>query len=230
MGNARNEYGELNKFFKWAYRTRAKAARMLYEGKMESPEKMFLTFTSHDPVFISNGPAGLNGAVKGIGFIPKEEDLIREALEAYKGHIASYEPGDRGYSNRGLGLLMRYLYSEEMEQKVDFDHIYGVEMAFSNSYINYQANPQASLVFYQPPAISYEVKGKMAFIGRHHEAEDPITNEELPLLQQFVNAMHDVYHTPNPGRWKTRPVYQFTIEEIYDKSATKEGYGTRIPF
>ena len=67
MDRARTETGELNRFFNWAYKTRANTVKALAEGKMMSPEKMFLSFTSHDPVFISNGPEGLNGSVKGIG-------------------------------------------------------------------------------------------------------------------------------------------------------------------
>ena len=72
MERARMEDGQLNRFFNWAYKTRANTVKQLAEGTMMSPEKIFLSFTSHDPVFISNGPAGLNGSVKGIGFIPRK--------------------------------------------------------------------------------------------------------------------------------------------------------------
>ena len=123
----------MNAFFEWAYRTRGNSVRELDEGKEVSMEKMFLSFMSHNPVFVSDGPAGLNGAVKGIGFIPREEYLA-EAMDAYKKHIQSYVKGDRGYSERGLQILMKYLYSEEAEKTIDFDHVYGVEMAFTNSY------------------------------------------------------------------------------------------------
>ena len=70
MDRARLENGELNRFSNWAYRTRGNTVKALAEGEKMSPEKIFLSFTSHDPVFISHGPAGLNGSVKGIGFIP----------------------------------------------------------------------------------------------------------------------------------------------------------------
>lgn len=217
----------MNAFFEWAYRTRGNSVRDLAEGKEVSMEKMFLSFMSHNPIFVSDGPAGLNGAVKGIGFIPREEYLA-EAMEAYKKHIQSYVKGDRGYSERGLQILMKYLYSEEAEKTIDFDHVYGVEMAFTNSYKNYMENPRASMVFYQPPRISFELKGKMELIGEHHAEDEEVDPFSLPLLQQFVNAQHDVYHLPNIEGWKARPVYKFTIEEIYDKSATQNGFGTRI--
>jgi hypothetical protein len=43
-----------------------------------------------------------------------------------------------------------------------------------------------------------------------------------------VNAQHDVYHRPYPDLWADRPAYVITIEEIWDNSNTREGFGTRI--
>ena len=228
MDRARLENGELNAFFHWAYRTRGSTVRALAEGQMMSPEKIFLSFTSHDPVFLSHGPAGLNGSVKGIGFIPREE-YLEEALAAYIAHIRTYEPGDRTYQTRGLQLLLKWLYSEEAEKTIDFGHIYSVEMAFEHSWANYQVNPEATLLFYQPPMRSYEVRGTMEIVGQRNEM-GRISPFALPLIQQFINAQHDVYHAPNIERWVTRPAYRFTVEEIFDNSASKTGFGTRIPY
>lgn len=228
MDRARLENGELNRFFNWAYRTRGNTVKALVEGVEMIPEKVFLSFTSHDPVIISHGPAGLNGSVKGIGFIPREE-YLEEALAAYIEHIKTYDPADKTYSQRGLQLLMKWLYSEEAEKTVDFEHIYSVEMAFKHSWANFQDNSDATLLFYQPPMRSYEVRGKMEIIGERHEIGS-ISPFDLPLLQQFINAQHDVYHAPNIERWVTRPAYRFTVEEIFDNSASKLGFGTVIPY
>ena len=62
-------------FFRWSFNTRAENVMKMYRGEMVSPEKVFLSFCSHDPAFISNGPAGLNASVKGIGYMPKESIL-----------------------------------------------------------------------------------------------------------------------------------------------------------
>ncbi|MGN1129583.1 MAG: hypothetical protein ACI4T6_11605, partial [Candidatus Flemingiibacterium sp.] len=172
----------MNAFLEWAYRTRGNSVRDLAEGKEVSMDKMFLSFMSHNPIFVSDGPAGLNGAVKGIGFIPREEYLA-EAMEEYKKHIQSYVKGDKSYSDRGLKILLKYIYSEDAEKTIDFEHVYGVEMAFTNSYKNYMVNPQASMVFYQPPMISYELKGKMELIGEHHEPDEEVDPFSLPLIQ-----------------------------------------------
>lgn len=218
---------KLNRFLEWAYKTRGEAVKSLATGKMLSKEQMFLSFMSHNPVFISNGVRGLNGAVKGIGFIPKEE-YLSQALKEYKEHIKSYVKGDRNYQKRGLELLIKWLYSAEACKNIDFDHLYGIEMAYENSYYNYLNNPECSMVFYQPPVISYEVKGKIELLGQKYDLDSDVENDDLPIIQQFVNAQHDVYHNPNPSIWKTRLVYKFKIEEIYDKSSTEAGFGTRI--
>lgn len=228
MERARIETGELNRFFNWAYRTRGNTVKALAQGKEMTPEKIFLSFTSHDPVFISHGSAGLNGSVKGIGFIPKEE-YLEEALAAYIEHIKTYDPQDKTYSDRGLQLLLKWLYSEEAEKNIDFEHIYSVEMAFKHSWTNYRENPEATLLFYQPPMLSFEVRGKMEIVGEHNEP-GTVSPFELPLIQQFINAQHDVYHLPDIERWVTRPAYRFTIEEIFDNSANKIGFGTKISY
>ena len=80
-------------FFDWAFDTRANTVMKIYNGEQMPMEKMFLAFCSHEPAFVSYGPAGLNASVKGVGFIPKEE-YLEETLEIYLEHIKSYEPGD----------------------------------------------------------------------------------------------------------------------------------------
>lgn len=204
-------------FFDWAYQTRANTVRKIYEGEELSREKMFLSFTSHNPAMVSNGPAGLNAAIKGVGFVPKPE-YLEETLAAYLEHIKTYDPEDqKGYSQRGLEVLMKYLYSEEATPRIDLERIVSIEMAKRHSWENYKVNPEATLIYYQPPVISYELRGKMAI-------------HEDGIYQQFINAQHDVYHAPNVERWKTRPAYVFTIEEIYDNGVSKEGFGKQMEY
>jgi hypothetical protein len=203
-------------FFNWAYRTRAGMVRKLYAGEEVSHDKMFLSFTSHNPAFVSNGPAGLNASIKGVGFVPKPE-LMQETLDAYIEHIKSYTDGDKAYSQRGLEVLVKHLYAPEAEKRIDFTIMTSIEMAKKHSWENYMDNPEATLIFYQPPAISYELRGKMEI----HEDD---------IYQRYVNAQHDVYHIPNMERWPERPAYVFRIEEIYDNSVTKEGFGQKMQY
>ena len=148
------------KFFNWAFNTRAENVIKLQKGEMTSPEKMFLSFCSHEPAFVSYGPAGLNASVKGVGFLPKDE-YLEETLEIYLKHIATYEPGDKSYGERGLKLLVEQMYGEEARKRIDFTKLGSLEMAKKQSWTNYQVNPEACLIFHQPPMISYKLKGKV---------------------------------------------------------------------
>ncbi len=194
----------------------------LVNGETMSNEKMFLSFCSHDPALVSYGPAGLNASIKGIGFMPKPE-YLEETLEAYIKHIKSWTPEDKTYSERGLKLLVEYMYNPEVHDRIDFTCIGSLEMAKKHSYTNYQANPEATILFYQPPMISYELRGKM-------EIHDETTSGKRELYQQFLNAQHDVYHYPDMDRWLRYPAYVFRIEEIYDNCATRDGFGTKMLF
>ena len=210
------------RFFDWAFKTRAKNVIAMYIGEEVSHERLFLNFCSHEPAFISHGPAGLNASVKGVGFLPKDE-YLEETLEAYVKHIRSYDPEDKSYGQRGLELLIKYMYVEEAHHRMDFTKIGSLEMAKKQSWENYQVNKEAALIFHQPPMISYKLKGQI-------EIYDETISGKRELYQQFINAQHDMYHTPDMSRWLSYPAYIFRIEEIYDNSATKNGFGQRLEY
>lgn len=209
-------------FFRWAFETRAQTVIKLEQGKEMSPEKVFISFCSHNPAFVSNGPAGLNASIKGIGFLPKDE-YLEETLAAYKEHIASFTPGDKEYGKRGLKLLVDWMYGEAAHDRIDFTRVGSLELAKKHSYENYKVNPQATLLFYEPPAISYELRGQM-------EIYDESDSGKREIYQQFINAQHDVYHHPDTSRWLTRPAYIFRIEEIFDNSVSKTGFGQQMQY
>lgn len=203
-------------FFKWSFTTRANTVMKIYNGEEISKEKMFLSFTSHNPAMVSYGPAGLNASIKGVGFVPKPE-YLQETLDAYIAHINTYDPNDKTYSQRGLEVLIKYLYGPEAAHRVDLSVITSLEMAKKHTWENYLVNPEATLIYYQPPVVSYELRGKVEV---HEEG----------IYQQFVNAQHDVYHAPNMERWVTRPAYVFRINEVYDNCVSKDGFGTKMVY
>ncbi len=200
-------------FIRWAYHERARLIRRQAAGEAIEPNEVFLGFSRHTPAIVSSGPAGLNASIKGVGFLPKNE-YLQATLEAYLQHIAT---GWReGYSEDGLQLLMDLIYGENCQDRIDFTHFGTLELARAHTWQNLQADPQVTLLFYQPPAISFEVRGRAA-----------IHTEGSPY-HQLINAQHDVYHHPNPQGWKDRPAYVFTIEEIFDNSVSPKGFGTQI--
>ena len=70
--------------------------------------------------------------------------------------------------------------------------------------------------------VSYKLKGTI-------EIYDEVSSGKTELYQRFINAQHDVYHTPSGMElWQKRPAYIFRIEEIYDNSASRNGFGERL--
>ncbi len=225
---------EKQKFIDWSYGKRAQMVKKNYAGEKIDPNEFFLSTTTHNPSLISVGPAGLNASVKGIGWLPKEE-YLPELLKRMQAHIATYDKSRaQAYSKEGLRLMVEEFYSHP--EKMDFNRFFSVEMAMdyndsvperqgtvAHSYVNYSYNSQATAMFYQPPTISFEVRGKMVLHGKRG-----MKDEEMDLIQKIVNAQHDVYHAPNVARWHRRPVYEFRIEEVYDNSVPMNAFGKKI--
>jgi hypothetical protein len=200
-------------FIQWAYHGRAKLIRRQAQGEQIMPHEIFLGFCRHTPAIVSCGPAGLNASIKGVGFVPKPE-YLQETLDAYLQHIA--QGWHEGYSEKGLQLLMTLLYGESCQERIDFNRFGTLELARDHTWQNLQVAPQVTLLFYQPPAVSYEVRGRAEI----HLEGSP--------YHRLLNAQHDVYHKPNPERWNERPAYLFTVEEIFDNSVTPQGFGKQI--
>jgi hypothetical protein len=200
------------RFLNWAYRQRAKLVLRQAMGEDVSNEEIFLGFLRHTPAIITDGPAGLNGSVKGVGFIPKEE-FIADILSDYIKHIEG--PVNDGYSQRGLELLAKHIWGEDCEKKIDFRYFGTLELAMNHTWKNLQNSDSATLLFYEPPMISFEVRCKARIIKN-----GPV--------QKFLNAQHDVYHHPNPSLWEKRPAYLFEIMEIFDNSVGKNAFGKKI--
>ncbi|MGE5654285.1 MAG: hypothetical protein ACM3ZQ_08530 [Bacillota bacterium] len=203
---------EVERFWTWAYVQRATLMRKMAAGSSIGGPNFFLDFCRHTPTMITNGPAGINGAIKGVGFL-LQDDYLEAAVDDLMAHI---ERGwHDGYSDEGLQLLVRHLWGEGCASHIDPHYLTSIELACKHSYANVMADPQVTLVYYQPPAVSFELRGTAQLInsGRVHT---------------FVNAVHDAYHRPNLSRWTERPVYLMRVEEIYDNSVGRDAFGRRI--
>lgn len=187
------------KFFKWAFEGRSKLVETMKSGQI-NPEKMFLEFTRHTPVMITNGPSGLNGSVKGFGFAPLEK-YLDEYIEMLEEHTKTDE---KGFESRGIELLWNILYSPEVWDRVDREKLFSLELAKRHTWENInEGSSETTLVYYQPPVISYELRGNTEAVesGRYFK---------------FVNLMHDAYHKQKQPT--NKPAYIFTIEEVFDNS------------
>jgi hypothetical protein len=200
-------------FVRWIYEGRVDLVRRQAEGEQVPAHEIFMGFTRHHPAVVSNGPAGLNASIKGVGFVPRAE-YLQETVDAYLEHI--HRGWREGYSEQGLQLLMRLLYGPGCAARIDFTRLSSLELARDHSWTNFRADPTATLLFYQPPTVSFEVRGRVEI----HEAGS--------VYHTLVNAQHDVYHQPHEDKWPQRPAYLFAIEKIYDNSVTPKGFGRQI--
>ena len=195
------------KFLKYVFYDRLEFLKRMLKGEVDSRD-VYLMFTRANPVFITDGPAGLNGSVKMIGFVPKGE-YLHEMLE--KAREVMMEKGSKGMKYV-LKELTEYFYDVN---KLDLRVFGALEMARKHTWENIKANGKVTLLFYTPPITSFEVRC------------DAEIAEEGEVVE-YLNLMHDLYHgTPNSSSVKY-PAYILRIRKIYDKSASREGFGRLI--
>ena len=195
-----------NPFLVWAYNGRRALLDDIYNKRITDNSKMFVEFTRHTPVMITNGPAGLNGSVKGFGFVPKKE-YVGEIFDKLMMVIGL---GESASENDRLKALIDIVYSENTRDKIDFDKLISLELAKKHTWENVNSGcSSCTLVYYQPPAISFEVRGSVTI---HSDDE----------YSMFANAIHDIYHSKNVKIAKN-PAYVINIDEIFDNSVKHFG-------
>lgn len=211
------------------------------EDKIEESPSFYLEFTRHNPALCTaaareDNTIDVNGKIVGIGYVVKDR-YLKEVINALKSHV---KKSDEKYRNiysegtslrklyeehaiQGLNLLLKYIYltPEKAKNIVDFEKLSTVELAAGLSSSSkhtwniVQKNRTACILFFQPPVISFELKGYLSI----HLNDD---------YHKFVTLVHDAYHYTSPEKRGFRPVYIFHITEVYDNSPTSKGFGTKI--
>ena len=197
---------------------------------------MALEFMRHTPVLVTaaevNGRIEVNGKVVGCGYVASR-DYLGEKIKVFRDHIqqsdeeynsgASYDKVKEEHLLRGAKLLLEHIYLEggRASREIDFEVLATIELAkrvphsSRHTWSLIQRNPRVSLVFYQPPVLSYEIKG---YATIHMEDQ----------LHEFVTLVHDSFHYTPPQARSDRPVYIIHVEEVYDNSASSKGFGRRL--
>lgn len=221
------------KFLEWAYFDRVRFMKKLAEirprdGRLREPS-LLLEGTRHNPVFCTASMdekrhITVNGKVVGAGFVLKK-GFLEEAVEKLRTHVESYATMSWDeYGRRGFNLLQQLLYIEDREEarkKVDFSKLSTLEYAkgkpgvAEHTWTNLQRyRGEACLIYYMPPAISFEVRGdvEIHMEGSYHE---------------FVNLLFDCVHKTRASK-TNRPCIILNVKEVYDNSPTPKGYGTKM--
>ena len=231
------------KFIQWNYFPHVKSLKEMVQQKaVMDMNRFFLESTRHNPALCTafrreDGSVSVNAKIVGIGYVV-EEKYINDATKAFSEHVKygdelfrnAKDQGQRSeavreYQRKGVQLFLEHLYFEDLEQaeeQINFSKMSTVELALSKPHSSkhtwqvVQHNLNACLLFYQPPSVSFEVRGRIEI----HEDD---------VYHEFVNLVHDSFHyEPPETRKEGRPVYIFRVEEVYDNSATPTGFGTRI--
>ena len=230
-------------FLRWNYLPRVKMFKDIYSQiPMQDMNRFFLESVRHNPALCTAHQTNkesicINAKIVGVGYVVKEKHL-EKAVEAFSDHVRNgdklfenvktqteNENAANEYQKRAASLFLEYLYFEDLEKAqdhVDFSKMATIELALSkedsskHTWKIVQQNLNACLLFYQPPSISFEVRGKIEIHERN-------------LYHKFVNLIHDSFHyVPVERRETRRPVYVFNVEEVFNNSATSEGFGRRI--
>lgn len=229
------------RFLEWNYYPRRRLLERILGGEGMDRRQFFLEFMRHNPVLCTAAPReggaiDVNGKVVGIGYLPKEH-LLGKYLEVFGEHLLEtderYEKVKNSekevrklyeeHARRGLRLLLEHMYLDRgrAEELMDFEKLATIELALrvphssKHTWSLLQKNPRACLVFFQPPGVSFEIRG---FITVHRG----------DVYHRFVNAVHDAYHYTPPQRRGNRPVYVFHVEEVYDNSPSPGGFGRKL--
>jgi hypothetical protein len=135
------------------------------------------------------------------------------------------ERNSREYQRAGASLLLEHLYFEDPkigEERVDFGKMSTIELALSkpnsskHTWDVVQHSQNACLLFYQPPSISFEIRGKIEI----HRDDS---------YSEFVNLVHDSFHyTQTKDARRKRPIYIVNVDEVYDNSPSPAAFGKRI--
>ncbi|EDY36346.1 hypothetical protein ABOONEI_2333 [Aciduliprofundum boonei T469] len=79
-------------FINYAYEERVALIKKMLEGKFD--DSILIGFTRHNAAIMTSGPAGLNGSIKGVGFIHKDKilpDTIKKDARRIAQRVQSYQ-------------------------------------------------------------------------------------------------------------------------------------------
>lgn len=226
-------------FLAWNYYARRELLAKLFQGSTGDRGAIFRELSArHNAVLctaasLPDGGVEVNGKVVGVGYVLKRE-FLKEAVEKLDEHLRlsdeAFRSGGKSreevfweHAERGLKLLLELVYLEpsQAERRADFEKLASLELALrvphssKHTWKILQKSRKACIVFLQPPSISFEVRCAVSI----HESDE---------YWRFVNLVHDAFHYTPPERRPLRPAYVFHVEEVYDNSATPEGFGRRL--
>ncbi len=195
------------------------------KGEKPPLSEVFLGLTRNNPAVITCSKNFVpNGAVKSVGFHPREE-FLKEAIEEYDAFLnwrweKMKEGMEEGYEGEGWlysphpdfivdslkhSLKHIYLPREDAEKRIDFETLGTLEGFGKTTWKNIQQNKRVAIVYYYPP-------------GTHFQVNCSVEIQKSGPIRDFINRAACLAHGDNPAKWPRRTAYIFHVEEVIDKS------------
>jgi len=202
------------KFMKWNVAKRLETLNKMMKGEEPSLAGPHSGMIASYGVKRRDSKFSLNNAVKGIGFVPKE-DLIKEKIK-YMRNTFSDSPMKKMEFIKSL-----YRNPEQLNDKLQVSlELYTTPDFETHSFLNLMANPIATIVFLDFP--SFEIRTIARVI--HPEDNTPGTYEKDCI--KYTNMIHSYFH----GEFKRQFIgLIFYIIEVFDNTpGEKDALGQRI--
>ncbi|NHV99120.1 MAG: hypothetical protein HA496_05645 [Thaumarchaeota archaeon] len=214
-----------DRFLKWAYFDRVRFIKSILDTGNPDKAMLLIESTRHNPALctarIKSSGIELNAKIVGAGFVPKQS-FLEDAVRELRSHVEAGSSMTReDYAEKGLQILLRHVYFEsedEANRRVDFTKIATLEIGAGiagssrHTWENVQSYRRAVMLYYMPPNTSFEVRGMLDVLTEGNYFE-------------FVNLAHDAFHYTPVEKRVFKPCYILNVEEVYDNSATQEGFG-----
>lgn len=200
-------------FIEWNLNSRLESFKDMMKGK-------FRLAGPHSGMIASYGIGRkdsrftLNNAVKGFGFVPKEE-FIDEKLQFMKDTIEESMPKKMEF------LVELYEHSEVLNKNIQTSlELYSTPEFETHSFLNLIRNPQGTIVFLDNP--SYEIRT----IVRVIHPEDKTADHYERKIVEYTNLIHSYFHGKFSKDFIGLICY---VIEVFDNSpGKKEAMGRRV--
>lgn len=195
------------------------------KSRMESLEKLkkneFPSFGGpHNAMIATHGirrfdtQFAINNAVKGMGFLPKKENL-KETIELLQSTI-NKDMKEKIDVLKGLYDKTDKVFDRTKQISLE---LYSTPEFETQSFLNQMFNPRVAIVFLDIPCF------KIKTIAQLFHPDDPqLTPYEKDILE-YVNLIHSYFH----GKFSKKFIVAvYHVIEVYDNSPGKKGKGVRI--
>jgi hypothetical protein len=202
-----------DKFLEWNFRERIKTIAVLKKGGMPGFAGPHSGMVASHGFKRGDGQFTVNNAVKGMGFLPKREQIapLLAEIEATADSSDEYKFDwlTRLYTER-TGLL-------DPSKQVSLE-LYATPGFATHTFLNQMTDPGVSIVYLD--MVSFEVRAITQLI----DPRDPGLSEYEKQVVAYVNGIHDYFHGKAP---RTSIVAVYHVVEVFDNSPGR-GRGQRV--